>query len=417
MAKKKAKKKVKKDNKILPSLFIIALISSLIGNFVSTFFISLICIIAVSFAYSIIKVRSFDRKLVTQIKESGCIISFSVLTALIAAIILPYILFHNSFVNIFVIQYAYLFPVLLIYLASLYFYAALIKGIKLNYKRLIMYSLVLSIFVSVVISLFLIIGSNYIYNERAQLYNQKFDQVMSGLNTADLYKANYAIFREIKAYQDNFVEEATMQKNAFQNLDAGFCIQANCAKPIADRAYSLITIVVNIAVTQGTLMQADNELQYISSGGFKQNFTSLDEYKTYLKNKVDASNFTIAALSNQDKSTLNLLESELNYQDFIALIKMNNPQVSTDLRFVGSFFDTGSVFQTNSSLYNSLSYTIEHSIPFRELMRMMIKVSIYATQQSKNSDLFAEIYNNRNIDESTESKIIRDKIILDRIGG
>jgi len=44
-----------------------------------------------------------------------------------------------------------------------------------------------------------------------------------------------------------------------------------------------------------------------------------------------------------------------------------------------------------------------------------MKFSIYTGQQGKNNDLFVEIYNNKGVDESTESKIIRYKIILNQI--
>ena len=416
------KKTISNNDKIFPPIFVITLIliSVLVGDFITTFFVTLISIVVISFVYSVIKIKSFGKDLINKLKESSYILSFSFLTTLIFAIILPYFLFHNSFVNVFIIQYVYLLPILLIFFASLKLYSILINKIQLNYKHLFKLSFSISLIISVLISLFLIIGSNYIYIHRTQIYNQGFDESISELNMkpAELYKADYTIFSEIKTYQNNFIEEANKQKNTFQNLDAnkGLCIQTNCAKSIVDKAYHLATVVVNSAVIQGTLKQANDELEYINSAEFKLKFASLDEYKTYLKNKIDASKFAIVPISDENRNTLNLLESEFNYQDFKTLIKKNNQEeANAGGGLISMFSETNSIFETNSLFYDSLSYTMQHSTPFKELLRLVMKFSIYTGQQGKNNDLFVEIYNNKGVDESTESKIIRYKIILNQI--
>ncbi|MCX6709661.1 MAG: hypothetical protein NTV63_01760 [Candidatus Woesearchaeota archaeon] len=407
------KETILNNDKILLPLFIITLIiiSALIGNFIHTFFLSLILILAISFVYSIIIVKSFDRKLINKIKESSYVLSFSFLTALIAAIILPYFLFHNSFLNIFIIQYVYLLPVSLVFFSSLCLYSSIINNIQPNLKRILTASLIISLISSVIISLLLVIGSNYIYNQRTQMYNQQFKNSVTELNaaTARLYTANYIVFEEIKTYQNNFIESANKQKNTFQNFDAnkGFCISTNCAKPVVDQIIQSVYIIVNSEIIKTTLKQANNESMYIRSEEFKKNFTSLDEYKTYLKNKIDASNFTITYLSDENKNTLNLFESGFTYQDF----QTQRKEFEGDLRDAA----ITSISENNSLLYNSLSYTVEHSIPFKEAVRLVITFAIYTGQQIKNSDLFVELYNNKDINESSESKIIRYKLILNKI--
>ena len=403
------------NDKILLPLFIITLIiiSVLIGNFIHTFFLSFILTLVISFVYSIIIVKSFDRKLINKIKESSYVLSFSFLTALIAAIILPHILFHNSFLNIFIIQYVYLLPVLLVFFASLYLYSSIINKTQPNLKRILTASLIISLISSVIISLLLVIGSNYIYNQKTQIYNQQFKTSITGLNaaTAKAYTANYTVFEEIKTYQNNFIESANKQKNTFQNFDAnkGFCISTNCAKTAVDQIIQSLYLMVNSAVINTTLKQANNESMYIRSEEFKKNFISLDEYKIYLKNKIDASNFTITYLSDENKNILNLFESGFTYQDFQTLIKENNSNIGIVQ------LNTGSIFSIDSPFYNSLFYTAEHSIPFKETVRLMITFAIYTERQGKNSDLFVELYNNKDINESSESKIIRYKLILNKI--
>jgi len=408
------------NDKILLPIFIVSLIliSIMIGNFVSTFILSLIAIIIISFVYSIFKIRKFDKELINKIKESSYILSFSFLTTLIIATILPYVLFHNSFVNIYLIQYVYLLPVLFIFFALLYIYSALIHKTQSEYSHILKVSLIITIIISIVISIFLVVGSNYIYNQRTDMHNENFEQTISELNdkTTSLYQSEFEIFNEIKTYQNNFLDEANKQKNEFQSLDEnrGLCIATNCAKTIVDKAYHLIVVVINSAVIQGTLEQADEEIDYINSEEFNQNFTSLDEYKSYLKDQIDASEFTISSLSDENKNTLNQLESEFTYKDFKKLME-ETAEKQESAGMIGLFSESGSIFGTDSLFYNGLSYAIQHSIPFKELFRMVTKVSVYTGQQGKNSDLFVQIYENKDIEESTESKIIRYKLILDRI--
>ena len=402
------------NDKILLPIFIVSLIliSILVGNFISTFILSLISIIIISFVYSIIKIRKFDKELINKIKESSYILSFCLLTTLILAITLPYVLFHNSFVNIYIIQYFYLLPILFVFFALLYIYSNLIHKTQSQYVHILKFSLIITVIISIVISLFLVVESNLIYNRKTGTYNENFEQTISELNykTTNLYQPDFEVFNEIKSYQDNFLGEANKQKNQFQTLDEnrGLCIVSNCVKTIVDEAYHLIVVNINSIVIHGTLEQANEEINYINSDEFKQNFTSLDEYKSYLKNKIDASEFSISSLPDENKNTLNLLESEFTYKDFKIVIE-ETTQKEESVGMIGLFSESGSIFGT------SLSYALQHSITFKELFRLVIKISVYAGQQGKNSDLFVQIYENQDIEESTESKVIRYTLILNKI--
>ena len=61
-------KEVSINDKILLPIFIVSLIliSIMVGNFVSTFILSLISIVIISFVYSIIKIRKFDKELTNK---------------------------------------------------------------------------------------------------------------------------------------------------------------------------------------------------------------------------------------------------------------------------------------------------------------------------------------------------------------
>ena len=127
-----------KDKILLPLfLFSIILIAILMGSVFSTILLILITILIIAFIYSTIKIKSFNQNLIIKIKETSYVISFSIFTTMIFSIILPYLLFHNSFINIFVIQYIYVLPILLIFFVSLYVFNYLIKKEEIQYKHLI----------------------------------------------------------------------------------------------------------------------------------------------------------------------------------------------------------------------------------------------------------------------------------------
>ena len=189
-------------DKILFPLFILSiiLVAVLIGNIFTSILLILITILIITFIYSIIRVKSFNQNLIVKIKETSYVLSFSIFTTMIFSIILPYLLFHNSFINIFIIQYIYVLPILLIFFATLYVFNYLTKSEEIQYKHLIKSSVIISIILSIVISIGLVSFSNYLYNERTEIYNEGYDKAIFELNqkTQDLYSENLPLFNEIK---------------------------------------------------------------------------------------------------------------------------------------------------------------------------------------------------------------------------
>jgi len=424
-----AKKEVFSKDKVLLPLFALSLIliAILVGNAISTFIIVLLVILIVAFVYSIVKVKAFDKNLNIKIKESSYVLAFATFTTLIFIIILPYLLFHNSFLNIFVIQYVYFFPILFIFFSSLFLFNHIIKKEEIQYKHLAKSSLIIAIVLSVIISLILIAGSIFIFNVRTNLYDQGYDQaydeaILELNEKQNLYSEGLPIFNEIKSYQDKFLEEANRMKEEFQNFysNKGLCIKSNCAKIVADRAYHLIGVVINSAVIINMLEKANEELKYLESEQFKQDYISLEDYSFVLKNNIDESDFTITEISKERKEILLMFESDFTYDRYEGRIKKDNTKKTRINNIKDGYAlilspNSGSVFETDSLFYNSMSYVIEHSLPFKEMFRLIFKVTIYAEQQGRNNDLFVEIYDNKDIDESVESKTIRYKLILDKI--
>jgi hypothetical protein len=343
-------------------------------------------------------------------KETSYVLSFSIFTTMVFSIILPYILFHNSFINIFVIQYIYVLPILLIFFASLYIFNYLIKKEKIQYKHLIKSSIIISIILSVVISIGLVSFSNYLYNERTEIYNWGYDKEISEFNekTQNLYSENLPIINEIKTYQDDFLANANQEKLAFQTFDKKLCFTNGCAKNVVDKAYHLITVVVNSVIIQSNLEEANKELALINEEKFKPNFNTLEDYSEKLKEGIDSSEFAIRELSKKEQEILSLVESDFNYNDLNKIVE------KSDLENIGGFADLV-VIESSSIFFDSISYTFKHSAPYKELVRLVTKIMIFTGQQGKNDNLFVKIYNNKDINEPIKSKIIRNKLILTKI--
>ena len=54
---------------------------------------------------------------------------------------------------------------------------------------------------------------------------------------------------------------------------------------------------------------------------------------------------------------------------------------------------------------------MKHSKISKEIVKLYVLILTYTGQQGKAPDLLVELYENRNVEESTESKIIRYKLL------
>jgi len=407
-----SKKEVPLHNgdKILLPLFLISLllIAFLLDSFVLTILFILIPILLISLIYSIIKAKSFTQFSLVKMKETSYVLSFSIFITMIFSIIIPYLLFHKSFFNIFIIQYIYVFPILLVFFASLYLFNYLIKKEEIQYKQLIKSSIIISLIISVIISIGLVSFSNYLYNERTEIYNKGYDEAISKLNqnTKNLYSENLPIFNEIKTHHNNFLANATKIKSTFQTFDKNLCIADECFKNIVDKAYHLIEVVVDSEIIQSKLKEANKELTVINEEKFKLKFNTLENYSKIIKDRLDYSNFTIRKLSVKDKNLLSLVESDFKYGDLNKIIERTE--------IVNTGWTSTLLIESDSIFYNSLVRVFKHSSIYKQIVRLIIKVSIFTEQQGKNDDIFITIYYNKDVNESIKSKVIRNKLILVR---
>jgi hypothetical protein len=402
---------VSKRDQVLFALFFLSLvlIAVLMGNMIFTLFATLIIILFFSFIDALIHVKSFNKFLLHRTKEISCALSFSILITLVFATVLPYLLFHNSFLNIFVIQYIYVFPILLTFFASFYFFNYLIKAENIQYKHLIKLSFSISIIISLVISIGLVVFSNYVYNERTEDYNTGYSEEFDYFTekTPDFYPENLLIFNELKDYSENFLSEADLQRATLNEFDKKGCVTNACVKNIVNKAYHLVELVVGLMITNSNLEIASDELSFINEKGYEEQFGTLENYSIVLQQRVDALNYEIKEMGQEQKEMLLLVESDFNYDDLEFIQRENQDSI-------GGWFDLVSL-QSGPLFYESISYVITHSTISQELVRLVVKVRLFTEQAVKNNELPIEVYQNKDINESIKSKTIRNKIILAKI--
>ncbi|MBI2675647.1 MAG: hypothetical protein HYX24_04270 [Candidatus Aenigmarchaeota archaeon] len=396
-----------KDRKLLP-LFLLSLvlISVIVGNFFSTFFTTLISVFVLSLIYSAIKIRALNHDLFMKFKETCYILAFSLLTTLIFAVVFPFIIFHDSFSSIYVINFIYGLPVVFVFFFCLYFFGSLLKEEWIEYGYFARNSLLLSVILAVISFILAVWVMNYIFESQTSMFYETYGHIAKQQEeTTNLYHEGQ-VFVEINEYHDNFLEEAKMQMERTEAFESerGACVLKECEKVVIDNIYNSIVFAVTSHSIETSLGIANNETAYIESELFKENFTSLEEYLGFLKENVEYLSFNLTPMSNDEREDLRLLESDFSYNEgrklYEKYILSNKGEI-----FFNLFPEPDSIFS------RSLFYVAEHSAFQKHLIRTAAKTQIYLQRISINEELPAKLYNGRYANESIESKIIRYKIL------
>ena len=403
------KKRIKSSKKGLYFVFLLVLCLSvaslLIGNFFRTFLLILIVITTLSLIYSIIKIKSFGKELLNETIEIACAIALALLTALVIATVLPYVLLHE-FVSIYLVLYVYMICIF-IFFTAIGIFSAIIRSAKIIPAPAFKAPIISTAAVSLVVTVLLMIGTNYLYKTQTERYNLGIDKLISGLSLNNRLYKDYPVYAEIRAYQDQTTTDARRQQEAFKNADTKslYCFKTTCLRSASDKAYELTNIVVRSYLVNGALTSANKELEKLQAGIYKQNFSSLEEYEAYLRDDIDSSGFSVSGLTKSDADNFALVETDFTYQDLEKIDESNSS--ASGLPNIWGFDTYG-----HSVFFNSFSYAIRHTTAFREVFRLSARIKIYTTQASKNNDIIVEMFKNMDINEPTESKIIRYKLIL-----
>lgn len=356
--------------------FISLFISSYLIDIFSNLFYLSVLILTISFIYSIIIVKKINIQLLKEIISKITILSLSILSSLIIAIILPFLIYYNFNLNIYLIQYTYLFPLTIIFFLFFKIYFHIFNQIKINFKKIIIRSIIYAILISLVFSLFLTIMINQQYNERSNMYYESFGSIEEVISFKN---PELQIFQEIKTFELKIIDEINEKNNEFKKFDKnkGLCIIKNCERKIFEKIGTLLKFTIEYTIMKSYVNILEQEYDFITSQEFIENFDSLEEYKLLLKNKLDKTD---------ESSTI------------------RNPN-----HFKSLFHDE---FPINSLLFNSLNHVLFNSRLYNEYVNYITKTEKEIFKARTNNRLYETIYDNQNIEESIESKILRYRILL-----
>jgi len=393
-----------KDKLLLP-IFVICLMATsiFIGEIILSFFISLVVIMLISCVYSIITVRHFNNELVLKIKHSAYVTCFSYVTSIIIAIALPYLIFQNRFYNWIEIQYLYLTPILFVFLTSLYLYSNLVKAEKPKILHTIKVSLLLTIIISILASTVSVGVWNQVVSNRSKWYNEQFDEIIPGLVNESKTAPDLQVFRELESYRINHINDAYNKKADFDSRETKLCIWTNCPKLIVDRAFHVLEVFVTNMISSGRLQAAHKEWEFIHSDEF--DYDSFEKYAELLEANVSKI-YANPSLNSTHQDVVDLVKTEFTYLDQESIFK------STYIKNTGSvILNLYNPEAELSILGQSSTYVMKHSKISKEIVKLYVLILTYTGQQGKAPDLLVELYENRNVEESTESKIIRYKLL------
>ena len=210
--------------------------------------------------------------------------------------------------------------------------------------------------------------------------------------------------------------QITAQKNQFKKVsnERKLCLDSDCTKDSLDQAYHTIEIRISSTSLISKSMQAVDELNYIDSEGFRQNFTSLAEYKAYLINEVESLGSDASLFSNEPTDIIAITKSDITYREFESILQEKIEINDTPEGYSG-YSRFGFIVKPQSLFQNSLSYAIKHLKEFKEWFNLITKLEAYAKRQLTYPDIFVHIFSEKDIEESVESKTIRYKLILNQL--
>lgn len=389
-----------KDKFLLPIANICLLLSSiLVGNIVQNFFRLLIIILFISFVYWFIKIRKINSELWYGVKHCCYVLSISLALTIVFASVLPYLVFQNRFYSWIEIQYLYLTPVFFMFLMSAFLFNKIIRQEKPQFLHNLKVSLIVTIILSLIISA-VGVGFWVVFQQsRSKWYNTAFDNNMHSIYMHSILddtkiRPELQIYREIYNYRINHINKAYEKKIEFDEKKTSLCIRENCARTVANKALHVLEVFIETMVIKGRLTQADEELDFIYSEDF--NYDSFEEYLELLEKNIT-----------------------IDYAN-VDLITPPKIVVPSDIRFeyLSEYSDVGvadlNYFDSNpdeSPLWAGIKFATSHSIFYKELYRLFVKIQITTGQSSRAPSLLVYLHKNISVEEPVESKIIRYRLL------
>lgn len=237
------------------------------------------------------------------------------------------------------------------------------------------------------------------------------------------------IYGEVESFKNQYFSDLDAKKSQIESRynENSFllCLTGMCYDTIIDEVYSSLDLAVNAYTIYSDEAQIGNELQSILNGSMGK--TQLDEQiKRSAEKKgvnpilFDASEDTLQSYLEEIKSEVDqnyvppqqkkLTDVELSFSQFVQLgrdLNTSNLPIGA-----GSIFDTASETYGQRSLFaNTVDKVIAHSTLGKGIFRLAVEAHHLYSYFVARKNVLQEFYDNRDIDESLESKVIRYRIL------
>jgi hypothetical protein len=344
--------------------------------------------------------------------------------AALLAYILPYFILGDGFVSMSYLLLAYALPVMLIYFfLTKFLYLRFFdrKHIRRDFLKGLAHGVVYGVVFAVLVLLaYFLTAMQFVMMERAA-YADTFSEVFTTLPNVRAELASAAlsaddpgllglrVTQEVVMMSDQALQDATGLKGiigsrqfSFSDYfsDSYFTVLAGDGRSVS----RLVAFVLGVDGLKGDLLREYGRLRSAEeTGQFDDGTTSLDEHYYALLDYVDDLYFRyrepsgISSLKGRlaDVSSFSSLMSDNALLDFNLL---SNPELQVfvpgDSRFGRRFME--------------MAY---HTIIFRDLMLLVFDASVVEVESVFGPAPLDELYRGRDADESTESKVLRYRVL------
>ncbi len=393
----------------LLSIMSILLCSFLIGNPLSSFFTLSLCAAIISAIVSLFQIRSFSKAFFIRMLEMVFLISFSLLFSLIFLVFAPFVLFHDFFLNPFVIIFIYVFPAIMIFVFSFCFFYEFISQKPNKIFKLLRVSLTISFIFTITACLAFVAAYSMLYFHYSGVFNAYLSS-STGVSYPKNYIQDLKIYDDIEEVRNSLLVEYRSKYFQYKyNTYGNLCFSDKCAQEIYNKIYLNAQIVISSLVTNGNIDTANREYALIQSGEIEKNYSTLENYSEFLSQKISSSPITFTM--SDDFSKLDTIEfTDPTFSELIASLRNDNDRGS----YFGSFSSYGDFKE--SPLRYSFSIIKFHTTLARDYGVFLVRMLRYTTGANSNPLAFVPaIQRNLGANETVESKIIRRKLILSQI--
>jgi hypothetical protein len=309
-------------------------------------------------------------------------LALSILIAVLFLIGIPYLLFGYGFFSIFAIQYLYLFPVMLIFTMCLYLIPRLFASETIDMPHIMKKSFIMSVLVSVILTMVMLVGVGMISTELSKSYNDGLSVLKGDIPDMEEIEGeipSLQIFSELK----NYGSEKIIHLNSFEEISESPCYEFSCIE-------NVMGDVKDMTITSLELVKLEDKINILK-----------EEYVTLaLLSDEEISSKILMMKSEID--TLNLMpvkEFTFDKVDFREIKESNIPVNVLD-------------FEPKSLLEKSLLRTVEHTNYAKVFYGHTMGIVHFEDKaDTTDSELFREVFYEKDTEESLESKYLRYKLL------